>query len=77
MAVRPSAHPPRRRAVEHVARALVLVSAVVWCGAVLRILTHPGHTGFVEGLLAAGGWSLSLLPVHCTPRSRRGGERED
>ncbi|MFQ6195383.1 hypothetical protein [Streptomyces sp. NPDC000405] len=45
----------------------------VWCWAVLRLLLHPGRAGFVEGLVAAGGWGLSLLPVHCTPRARADG----
>ncbi|MFF4159150.1 hypothetical protein [Streptomyces sp. NPDC001678] len=45
----------------------------VWCWAVLRLLLQPGRAGFVEGLVAAGGWGLSLLPVHCTPRTRADG----
>lgn len=50
--------------------------AGVWCWAVLRLLLQPGRAGFVEGLVAAGGWGLSLLPVHCTPRTRADGGGE-
>ncbi|WP_069169100.1 hypothetical protein [Streptomyces griseus] len=36
----------------------------VWWWAVLRIVLEPERTGLVEGAVAAGGWGLSLLPVH-------------
>ncbi|MER5628854.1 hypothetical protein CP967_07840 [Streptomyces nitrosporeus] len=39
----------------------------VWCWAVLRLLLEPEHAGLVEGAVAAGGWGLSLLPVHVAP----------
>ncbi|MEU6658668.1 hypothetical protein [Streptomyces sp. NPDC046821] len=29
--------------------------------------------GAFEGAVAAGGWGLSLLPVHCVPKSRAAG----
>ncbi|MFE2626278.1 hypothetical protein ACFXKH_40515, partial [Streptomyces caelestis] len=32
--------------------------------AVLRLVLHPEQAGLVEGAVAAGGWGLSLLPVH-------------
>ncbi|MFJ3690565.1 hypothetical protein ACIPWB_22885 [[Kitasatospora] papulosa] len=41
-----------------------LVLGGVWWWAVLRLLLEPEHTGLVEGAVAAGGWGLSLLPVH-------------
>ncbi|MEU6016643.1 hypothetical protein ABZ826_22060 [Streptomyces sp. NPDC047515] len=42
--------------------ALVLGGA--WWWAVLRLVLEPAHAGLVEGAVAAGGWGLSLLPVH-------------
>jgi hypothetical protein len=36
----------------------------VWWWAVLRIAMVPEQAGLVEGAVAAGGWGLSLLPVH-------------
>ncbi|MFE9405017.1 hypothetical protein ACFYNY_25340 [Streptomyces sp. NPDC006530] len=41
-----------------------LVVAALWWWAVLRLVLVPAHTGFVEGAVVAGGWGLSLLPVH-------------
>ncbi|MFE9536699.1 hypothetical protein [Streptomyces sp. NPDC006691] len=41
-----------------------LVVAALWWWAVLRMALVPGQTGFVEGAMVAGGWGLSLLPVH-------------
>ncbi|MFE3829518.1 hypothetical protein [Streptomyces sp. NPDC059092] len=41
-----------------------LVSGGVWWWAVLRLVLVPEHSGVVEGTVAAGGWGLSLLPVH-------------
>ncbi|MFB7738062.1 hypothetical protein ACFC08_27485 [Streptomyces sp. NPDC056112] len=42
----------------------------VWWWAVLRLLLS-GETGVLEGAVAAGGWGLSLLPVHCVPKEDR------
>ena len=50
--------------------ALVLVLGGVWWWAVLRLLLAPEHAGLVEGAVAAGGWGLSLLPVHVTAAAR-------
>ncbi|AWT45868.1 MULTISPECIES: hypothetical protein [Streptomyces] len=44
----------------------------VWWWAVLRLALVPG-AGVLEGAVAAGGWGLSLLPVHCVPKSRATG----
>lgn len=44
----------------------------VWWWAVLRLALAPG-AGVLEGAVAAGGWGLSLLPVHCVPKSRAAG----
>ncbi|PKV88319.1 hypothetical protein BX283_5935 [Streptomyces sp. TLI_146] len=41
-----------------------LVVGALWWWAVLRLLTAPGEAGVLEGAVAAGGWGLSLLPVH-------------
>ncbi|MEU5050588.1 hypothetical protein [Streptomyces sp. NPDC021096] len=67
--------PGRRRRPGPVAWTLALLLGGVWCWAVFRLLLQPGRTGFLEGLVATGGWGLSLLPVHCVPRDRRAGAR--
>lgn len=41
-----------------------LVLGGLWWWAVLRLVLHPEQAGVVEGAVAAGGWGLSLLPVH-------------
>ncbi|MEU8618912.1 hypothetical protein [Streptomyces sp. NPDC048623] len=50
-----------------------LVAGGLWWWAVVRLLLMPGEAGPVEGAVAAGGWGLSLLPVHVAASSRRGG----
>ncbi|MFJ9634654.1 hypothetical protein ACIRU8_43875 [Streptomyces sp. NPDC101175] len=45
---------------------------VLWWWAVLRLALTP-HAGALEGAVAAGGWGLSLLPVHCMPKARAAG----
>ncbi|GAA0332630.1 hypothetical protein ACKI1I_25260 [Streptomyces turgidiscabies] len=40
----------------------------IWWWAVLRLALAPG-AGVLEGAVAAGGWGLSLLPVHCVPKA--------
>ncbi|WNO71917.1 hypothetical protein [Streptomyces sp. AM8-1-1] len=52
--------------------ALGLIAGGLWWWAVLRLLLAPDQSGLVEGAVAAGGWGLSLLPVHVTA-SRGGG----
>ncbi|MFJ5309690.1 hypothetical protein [Streptomyces sp. NPDC088350] len=44
----------------------------LWWWAVLR-LALATDTGVLEGAVAAGGWGLSLLPVHCMPKARAAG----
>jgi hypothetical protein len=44
----------------------------VWWWAVLRLALAP-DAGVLEGAVAAGGWGLSLLPVHCVPKVRAAG----
>ncbi|MGA4846346.1 hypothetical protein ACOBQB_08770 [Streptomyces sp. G5(2025)] len=46
---------------------LLAVGAVWWWG-VLRLALAP-DAGALEGAVAAGGWGLSLLPVHCVPKA--------
>ncbi|MFF2009865.1 hypothetical protein ACFVWY_12435 [Streptomyces sp. NPDC058195] len=41
-----------------------LVLGGLWWWAVLRLVLVPADAGLVEGAVAAGGWGLSLLPVH-------------
>lgn len=48
---------------------LALGLCAVWWWAVLRLALTP-HAGALEGAVAAGGWGLSLLPVHCMPKAR-------
>jgi hypothetical protein len=44
----------------------------LWWWAVLRLALVP-DAGALEGSVAAGGWGLSLLPVHCVPKARAEG----
>ncbi|WP_435973729.1 hypothetical protein [Streptomyces sp. Qhu_M48] len=53
--------------------AIGLAAGGFWWWAVLRLLLAPGETGLVEGAVAAGGWGLSLLPVHVAASSGRRG----
>ncbi|MET9427963.1 MULTISPECIES: hypothetical protein [unclassified Streptomyces] len=58
--------------------ALALVLGGLWCWAVLRLALAPGQAGVVEGFVAAGGWGISLLPVHAAaapPPRRRSARR--
>lgn len=50
--------------------ALGLIVGGLWWWAVLRLVLVPEHAGVVEGAVAAGGWGLSLLPVHATAARR-------
>ncbi|MEU1088175.1 hypothetical protein ABZ401_15315 [Streptomyces sp. NPDC005892] len=45
----------------------------LWWWAVLRLVLVPGQAGTVEGAVAAGGWGLSLLPVHVAAAGTSGG----
>jgi hypothetical protein len=44
----------------------------LWWWAVLRLATGGG-SDVLEGAVVAGGWGLSLLPVHCVPEGRAAG----
>lgn len=54
---------------------LVFVLGAVWWWAVLRLVLLPEQAGVVEGAVAAGGWGLSLLPVHVVPAAGVGSGR--
>ncbi|WP_330287420.1 hypothetical protein [Streptomyces sp. NBC_00576] len=58
-------------AVRIVRRGALLGLGAVWWWAVLRLALVP-RAGVLEGAVAAGGWGLSLLPVHCVPKARAG-----
>lgn len=45
---------------------------VLWWWGLLRLAFSP-DAGAFEGAVAAGGWGLSLLPVHTAPKSRAAG----
>ncbi|MFJ7078832.1 hypothetical protein [Streptomyces sp. NPDC098781] len=49
-----------------------LAFGALWWWAVLRLALVPG-AGELEAAVAVGGWGLSLLPVHCVPKSRAEG----
>jgi hypothetical protein len=51
------------------------VLAGVWGWAVLRLAVQPDQSGPLEAAVAAGGWGLSLLPVHCVPAAEAAAER--
>ncbi|MEU0742318.1 hypothetical protein [Streptomyces sp. NPDC006134] len=55
-----------------VRRGVALGLGALWWWAVLRLAVAPG-AGVVEGAVAAGGWGLSVLPVHCAPKERAAG----
>ncbi|MEU8653928.1 hypothetical protein [Streptomyces sp. NPDC048737] len=55
-----------------VRRGVVLGLGAVWWWAAVRLALAP-DAGVLEGSVAAGGWGLSLLPVHCVARSRAAG----
>ncbi|MET7651070.1 MULTISPECIES: hypothetical protein [unclassified Streptomyces] len=46
-----------------------LALGAVWWWAVVRLVVVP-DAGVLEGAVAAGGWGLSLLPVHCVAKAR-------
>jgi hypothetical protein len=48
---------------------LALGAGGLWWWAVIR-LAFAADAGVLEGAVAAGGWGLSLLPVHCVPKKQ-------
>ncbi|MDT0488194.1 hypothetical protein RNB18_49975 [Streptomyces sp. DSM 41640] len=55
-----------------VRRGMTLGLGALWWWAVARLVLTP-DAGGIEGAIAAGGWGLSLLPVHCVPKGRAAG----
>ncbi|MEQ8146916.1 hypothetical protein [Streptomyces sp. OP7] len=53
-------------------RCAAAVLAVLWWWASARLLLDP-DAGALEGAVAAGGWGLSVLPLHCLPEARAEG----
>ncbi|MEW2048140.1 hypothetical protein [Streptomyces sp. NPDC005476] len=58
-----------RTAGQGVVLGLGLGLGALWWWAVVRLVVVPG-AGAMEGAVAAGGWGLSLLPVHCVAKAR-------
>ncbi|KUJ68570.1 hypothetical protein ACZ90_16915 [Streptomyces albus subsp. albus] len=56
---------------------VALLCGTAWWWAAIRLALHPGRAGPIEGAMLAGGWGLSLLPVHCVPRTPSGAGRPD
>ncbi|MET9154030.1 hypothetical protein ABZX82_22555 [Streptomyces griseoflavus] len=52
--------------------AVLGLGGVLWWWAVARLVLAP-DAGVLEGAVAAGGWGLSVLPVHCMPKARARG----
>ncbi|MEU3888668.1 hypothetical protein [Streptomyces sp. NPDC029041] len=53
-------------------RGAALGLGVLWWWAVLRLVAVP-DAGVLEAAVAAGGWGLSVLPVHCVPKEQARG----
>ncbi|MFE9031292.1 hypothetical protein ACFYOA_34400 [Streptomyces iakyrus] len=53
-------------------RGVALGLGALWWWAVVRLVAVPG-AGVLEAVVAAGGWGLSVLPVHCVPKRRARG----
>ncbi|MGW3987016.1 hypothetical protein [Streptomyces sp. NPDC004830] len=53
-------------------RGTALGFGALWWWAVLRLVTES-EAGLLEAAVAAGGWGLSVLPVHCVPKRRAPG----
>ncbi|WUT46668.1 hypothetical protein OG929_32140 [Streptomyces pseudovenezuelae] len=55
-----------------VRRGVALGLGALWWCAMARLVLAP-DAGVLEGAVVAGGWGLSLLPVHCVPKARAAG----
>lgn len=60
-----------RRPAATVRRVLGVVAALAWAVTVWRLAAGPGERSLVVQAFVAGGWGLSLLPVHVTTRRPR------
>lgn len=52
------------------ASALGGACALLWVYTVWRLALRPGTCGPLEAMVTAGGWGLSLIPVHVTAHRR-------
>ncbi|WP_435881507.1 hypothetical protein, partial [Streptomyces albidoflavus] len=70
----PRAAGPVRRWCVMTARGLrwipVCAVAALWCVALTRAALEIGGAAAGVAAVVAGGWGLSVLPVHCVPKSR-------
>ncbi|MFE3084291.1 hypothetical protein ACFXGM_12475 [Streptomyces albidoflavus] len=48
----------------------VCAVAALWCVALTRAALEIGGAAAGLAAVVAGGWGLSVLPVHCVPKSR-------
>lgn len=64
-------HAAGRRTGRSVRWAAALLFGLMWWWAALRVALEPARSGPFEQGFAAGGWTLSVLPVHAVPRQRR------
>ena len=64
--------PAHARSLSRRRRGAVVGLGALWWWAVARLVLAP-DAGAVEGAVAAGGWGLSVLPVHCMPKARAKG----
>ncbi|CAG6392958.1 hypothetical protein NMG29_15890 [Streptomyces cocklensis] len=53
------------------------IGGVLWWGALLRLAIRPEAGGPWQSALAAGGWSLGLIPLHAVPARIRRPHRGD
>ncbi|GAA2618561.1 hypothetical protein [Streptomyces tubercidicus] len=70
----PAGRRPRTVPGRRISAAGAVSGAVVgglWWWAAVRLVVWPQSAGVVEGAVLLGGWGLSLLPVHCVPRTNR------
>lgn len=75
---RPRLAPARRASWPRILRCVIgVIGGVLWWGALLRLAVRPEAAAGWQGAVAAGGWSLGLIPLHAVPahirRSRRAG----
>ncbi|MEU6851607.1 hypothetical protein ABZ901_16975 [Actinacidiphila alni] len=63
------------RPVPPVAAVFALACGLAWWWAVLGLAIRPDATGPWQSAMAAGGWSLGLIPLHAVPAVHRRGAR--
>ncbi|MEW2521008.1 hypothetical protein [Actinacidiphila alni] len=63
------------RPVPPVAVLFALACGLAWWWAVLGLAIRPEAAGPWQSAMAAGGWSLGLIPLHAVPAVHRRGAR--